>query len=78
MIRGLSNAGQYGQAKKCVINALDTDLIISADRVMGSIIHQAQNIDAEDNVALDSATLGHHLNAFLTNRNRQGGRGPSN
>jgi hypothetical protein len=37
MIRGLSNVGQYGQAKHCVINAFDTDFILSADRVMGSI-----------------------------------------
>jgi hypothetical protein len=39
MIRGLSNVGHYGQAKQCVINAFDTDFIMSADRVMGSIIH---------------------------------------
>jgi hypothetical protein len=39
MIRGLSNVGQYGQAKQCVINAFDTDFILSADIVMGSIIH---------------------------------------
>jgi hypothetical protein len=39
MIRGLSNVGQYGQAKQCVINAFDTDYILSADRVLGSIIH---------------------------------------
>jgi hypothetical protein len=39
MIRGLSNVGRYGQAKQCVIYAFDTDFILSANRVMGSIIH---------------------------------------
>jgi hypothetical protein len=46
MIRGLSNVGQHGQAKQSVMNASDIDFIMSADRVMGSIIHQAQNLDA--------------------------------
>jgi hypothetical protein len=75
MIRGLSNVGQYGQAKQCVINAFDTDFILSAKRVMGSIIHQAQNLDADDSVTSDSAALGHPINAFLADRKRQGGRG---
>jgi hypothetical protein len=44
MIRGLSNVGQYGQAKQCVSNAFDTDCILSADRVMGSIIFTKRKI----------------------------------
>jgi hypothetical protein len=75
MIRGLSNVGQYGQAEQCVINAFDTDFIMSADRVMGSIIHHAQNLDADDNVTSDSAASGHLVNAFLPDRKRQGGHG---
>jgi hypothetical protein len=75
MIRGLSNVGQYGQAKQCVINAFDTDFILSADRVMGSIIHPAQNMDADDIVTSYSVASGHHVNAFLADLKRQGGRG---
>jgi hypothetical protein len=73
MIRGLSNFGQYGQAKQCVISAFDTDFIMSADKVMGSIIHPAQNLDAEDNVTSDS--VAHPVNAFLADRKRICGRG---
>jgi hypothetical protein len=75
MIRGLSNVGQYGQAKQCVINAFDTDFILSADRVMGSIIHQARNLDAEDIVTPDNAASRHPVNVFLADRKRQGGLG---
>jgi hypothetical protein len=75
MIRGLSNVGQYGQAKQCVINAFDTDFILSADRVMGSIIHQAQNLDADVSTKSDNADSGIAVNAFLADRKRQGGRG---
>jgi hypothetical protein len=74
-IRGLSNVGQYGQAKKCVINAFDTDFILSADRVMGSIIHQVQNLDADVSTKADTADSGTAVNAFLADRKRQGGRG---
>jgi hypothetical protein len=75
MIRGLSNVGQYGQAKQCVINAFDTDFIISPQRVMGSIIHQAQNLDADDSDTSHIAALRHPINAFLPDRKRQSGRG---
>jgi hypothetical protein len=79
MIRGLSNVGLYGKAKQCAINAFDTtDFIQTADRVKGSIIHQAQNLESEDIVALYSATCGHPLNAFLSDRKRQRGRGSGN
>jgi hypothetical protein len=75
LIRGLSNVGHYGQAKQCVINAFDTDFIMSADKVMSSIIHQAQNLDAYVSVQPDSPDAGHPVNAFLADRKRQGGRG---
>jgi hypothetical protein len=75
MIRGLSTVGQYGQEKQCVINAFDTDFILSADRVMESIIHLAQNLDEKDHVATGSAAFGQPLNAFLADCKRQGSRG---
>jgi hypothetical protein len=75
MIRGMSNVGQYGEAKQCVINAFDTDFIMSADRVMSSIIHQAQNLDADVSAKLVSAYLGIPVNAFFVDRKREGGRG---
>jgi hypothetical protein len=75
MIRGLYNVGLYGQAKLCVINAFDTDFILLADEVMGSIIHQAQNLDADVSIKSDSADSGIPVNAFLADRKRQGGRG---
>jgi hypothetical protein len=75
LIRGLSNVGQYGQAKQCVINAFDTDFILSADKVMSSIIHQAQNLDNDVPAKPDSADGGLPVNAFLADRKRQGGRG---
>jgi hypothetical protein len=75
MIRGLSNVGQYDQAKQCVINAFDTDFILSADRVMGSIIHHAHNLDADVSAKSDTADSWIAVNAFLADRKRQGGRG---
>jgi hypothetical protein len=37
MLRGISS--EYGQAKKCAINALDTNYLLSNDEVMASILH---------------------------------------
>jgi hypothetical protein len=78
MIRGLSNVGEYGQAKQCVIYAFDTDFILSVDRVMGTIIHQPHDLDAEEHGVLDNAAFGHTINAFLADRKRQGDRRPCN
>jgi hypothetical protein len=75
MIRGLSNVGQFGQAKQCVINAFDTNFIMSADKVMSSIIHHAQNLDDDSSTKPDSVDLGIPVYAFLADRKRQGGRG---
>jgi hypothetical protein len=75
MIRDLANVGQFGQAKQCVINAFDTYFILSADKVMSSIIHQAQNMDADSSPKPDSADMGIPISAFLADRKRQGGRG---
>jgi hypothetical protein len=76
VIRGLSNVGHYRYAKQCVINVFDSDFILSAGMVMGSIIHQSQNLDVEEHVVSGNAFSRHHINAFLADRKRQGGRGP--
>jgi hypothetical protein len=47
MLRGISNTCHFGQAKQCVINAFDTNYLLSADQVMANIIHLTQNMDEE-------------------------------
>jgi hypothetical protein len=47
MLRGISSTGPFGQAKQRVINAFDTDYMLSADEVMASILHLAHNMDEE-------------------------------
>ena len=37
MLRGISNTGPFGQAKQCVINAFDTDYLMSAGEVMANV-----------------------------------------
>jgi hypothetical protein len=45
MLRGISNSGPHGQAKQGVINAFDTDYLLSADEVMANILHVAHSMD---------------------------------
>jgi hypothetical protein len=45
MLRGISCTYHFGQAKQCVINAFDTNYLLSADEVMANILHMAQNMD---------------------------------
>jgi hypothetical protein len=47
MLRGISSTGPFGQAKQCVINAFDTDYMLSANEVMANILHLAHNMDVE-------------------------------
>jgi hypothetical protein len=47
MLRGISSSGPFGQAKHCLINAYDTDYLLSADEVMANILDQAQNMDED-------------------------------
>jgi hypothetical protein len=47
MLRGISSTGPFGQAKQCVINAIDTDSMLSADEVMANILHLAHTMDEE-------------------------------
>jgi hypothetical protein len=49
MLRVISSTGPFGQAKQCVINAFDTDYLLSADEVMANILHPAHNMDEEVN-----------------------------
>jgi hypothetical protein len=42
-----STTGLFGQAKQCVINAFDTDYLLSTDEVTASILHLAHNMDEE-------------------------------
>jgi hypothetical protein len=70
IIRGLSNVGQHGHAKQRATNAFDTYFIVYVDRVMDSIIHQAQTLNAEEHFAPDNVASGHPLNAFLADRKR--------
>jgi hypothetical protein len=47
MLRGIAITGHFGQAKQCVINAFDTNYLLSADEVMPSILHLARNMDED-------------------------------
>jgi hypothetical protein len=47
MLRGISSTRHFGQAKQCVINAFDTNYLLSADEVMASILHLAKNMDED-------------------------------
>jgi hypothetical protein len=47
MLRGISCTGPFGQAKRGVISAFDTDYMLSAYEVMASILHLAHNMDEE-------------------------------
>jgi hypothetical protein len=47
MLRGTSNTGPFGQAKQCVINAFDTNYLLSADEVMAGILHLEHIMDEE-------------------------------
>jgi hypothetical protein len=47
MLRGISSTGHFGQVKQCVINAYDTNHLLSADEVMAIILHKAQKMDED-------------------------------
>jgi hypothetical protein len=49
MLRGIFSTGPFGLSKQCVINAFDTDYVLSADKVMSNILHLTQNMDEETN-----------------------------
>jgi hypothetical protein len=45
MLRGISTTCHFGKVKQCVINAFDTNYLLSAEEVMANILHLAQNMD---------------------------------
>jgi hypothetical protein len=47
MLRGISSTRPFGHAKQCVINAFDTNYLMSVDEVMATILNLAQNMDEE-------------------------------
>jgi hypothetical protein len=47
ILRGISSTCPLGQAKQCVMNAVNTDYMTYADEVMASILHLAHNMDEE-------------------------------
>jgi hypothetical protein len=48
MLRGISINGPHSQAKQCVVNAFDTDYMMSVDAVMASILQLAHIMDEDD------------------------------
>jgi hypothetical protein len=47
MLRGISSNAPFGQTKQCIINAFDTNNLMSADEVMANILHLARNMEEE-------------------------------
>jgi hypothetical protein len=41
MLHGISNTCHFGQAKQCVINAFDTNYLLSSDDVIANILQLA-------------------------------------
>jgi hypothetical protein len=92
MLRVISSTGPFGQAKQCVINAFDTDYMLSADEVMASILHLAHNMDEEASApgapapdtspppisAFVAAGRGSHSGRGHNPRGPRGGRGLPN
>jgi hypothetical protein len=81
MLRGVSSTGPFGEAKHCVINAFDTNYLMSADEVMAIILHMARNMD-EELLNSELATPGGPASpifAFVAvGRGSHGGRGHNN
>jgi hypothetical protein len=77
MLRGISGTGPFGHAKQCVINAFDTDYLLSTDEVMAIILHLAHNMDEE--TSAQSAPVPDApppISAFVDDgRGSHGGRG---
>jgi hypothetical protein len=92
MLCGISSTGHFGQAKQCIIRAFDTNYLLSADEVVASILHMAQNMDkdvhAQGQPALDGyappisafvgAACGSNNGRGHNPRGTRGGRGLPN
>jgi hypothetical protein len=91
-LRGISSTGPFGNAKQCVMNAFDTNYLMSADEVMANILHMAQDMDEElpdsyltalvgptfPSSALVAISRGFHSGRSHSNRGGRGGRGMPN
>jgi hypothetical protein len=91
-LRGISSTIPFGQAKLSVINAFDTNYLMSTDEVMARIFHMAQNMKEElpgaDGTArggptppistVVAAERGSHSGRGNTNRGARGGCGLPN
>jgi hypothetical protein len=91
ILRGIPNTDPNGQAIQCVINAFDTDYMMSADEVMANILHLAHNTDEDDApgatapdtspppiAAFVAAGRGSHNGRGQPPRGTRGGRGLPN
>jgi hypothetical protein len=47
MLRGVSSNGPFGEANQRVIDAFDTNYLLSADEVTANIPHLAHNMEGE-------------------------------
>jgi hypothetical protein len=81
MLRGISTNGPFVHAKKCVINAFDTNYLVYADEVMATLLRLAQFIE-EELPGADSSVRGRPdspISAFVDDgRGSHGGRGTFN
>jgi hypothetical protein len=92
MLCGISSSGHFGQAKQCVVNAFDTDYMLSAYEVMASILHLAHSMDEDTSApgatapdtspppisAFVAAGRGSHSGRGHPPRGPRGGRGLPN
>jgi hypothetical protein len=80
-LRGISATGPFCQANQCVINAFDTNYLMSADEAMANIFHLAKNMEEELPGTTIPAPGGHAspISAFVTvERGSHNGRGNTN
>jgi hypothetical protein len=78
MLRGISTTCHFGHAKQYVINAFDTNYLLSAEEVMVNILHLAQNMDddAPDQAQPPTAGPVPPISAFVAaGRGSHSGRG---
>jgi hypothetical protein len=92
MLRGFSSTGPFDQDKQRVINAFDTDYMLSDGEVMANILHLAHNMDDESCAsgapapdtspppisAFVAAGRGSHSGRGHPSRGPRGGRGLPN
>jgi hypothetical protein len=81
MQRGILSTRPFGHAKQCVINAFDTNCLLSADEVMASILFVTPHMDEELPDSYLTAPVGPAslISSFVAvGRGSQSGRGHNN